>query len=74
MYDFRLSMAVRVRKTMISRRDLILVASGAGILTAAGCASHPPSAARADKRKPLYQASAPEVRDFYRVNRYPAKS
>jgi hypothetical protein len=26
-----------------------------------------------DKRKAQYQANSPEVQDFYRVNRYPAK-
>jgi hypothetical protein len=35
--------------------------------------SSPVPAAPPDKRKAQYQANSPEVQEFYRVNRYPAK-
>jgi len=61
--------------TQIRRRDLVRVVAAAGF---AGIAAGPaaPSDAksvRQDKRRPQYQASSPEVQNFYRVNRYPAK-
>jgi hypothetical protein len=63
---------------MIRRRDLFLAVPAAGALAATGCSMPPSSSAsadaRAEKRKPRYQADSAEVRNYYRVNRYPAKS
>lgn len=60
----------------LRRRDLISMAiAGAG--AAAGAALVEPARAKpvnlADKRKARYQADTAEVRNFYRVNSYPAK-
>ena len=61
----------------VGRRDF-LRALGAG---AAATASAPlaqeaaaDSESNEEKRKARYQANSPDVQDFYRVNRYPAKS
>lgn len=61
----------------IGRRDLLRVlATGAG---AAAVSIVPVKVAAAKDvetakdRKPRYRADSPEVRTFYRVNRYPAK-
>jgi len=61
----------------IGRRDLLrILAAGAGATAAASA----PLAATADdgrdtarKSRARYQASSPDVQNFYRVNRYPAK-
>ena len=57
----------------IGRRDLLRVlAVGAAAATTSAC--NPVDAEDfPDKRKGHYQADAPEVQTFYRVNRYPAK-
>jgi hypothetical protein len=64
-------------KTIIRRRDLLRFAiAGAG---AAAASTLVPETAAAkpidlgDKRKARYQASSAEVRNFYRVNSYPAR-
>jgi hypothetical protein len=64
-------------KTMVRRRDLLsLVVAGAG---AAAVSSVTPGPAAAkpvdlkDKRRARYQANSAEVRNFYRVNSYPAR-
>jgi hypothetical protein len=64
-------------KSLIRRRDLFRAAI-AGVATAATSALIPePADAEAfdlkEKRRARYQANSPEVRDFYRVNSYPAR-
>jgi hypothetical protein len=64
-------------RPIIRRRDLL----GLAIASAAAAAAitgvpEPASAAPVDlraKRKGRYQANSPEVKDFYRVNKYPAR-
>jgi hypothetical protein len=62
---------------MIRRRDLFLLVPATGVAAAVLMGATSQSARtdgpRRDKRRPMYQANSPEVRDFYRVNRYPAK-
>jgi hypothetical protein len=66
------------RKPTIGRRDLLrVVASVGAAATVAGSVSSganelPPNRDRG-KRRSQYQANAPEVRTFYRVNSYPTK-
>jgi hypothetical protein len=64
-------------KAIIRRRDLLRFAiAGAGTAAATTLVPDPATAAPvnlADKRKARYQANSPEVRDFYRVNSYPAR-
>jgi hypothetical protein len=68
------------RKPTIGRRDLLrVVASVGAVATVASSVSPgatetelPPNRDRG-KRKSQYQANAPEVRTFYRVNSYPTK-
>jgi hypothetical protein len=64
-------------KAIIRRRDLLRFAiAGAGTAAATTLVPDPAAAAPvnlADKRKARYQANSPEVRDFYRVNSYPAR-
>jgi hypothetical protein len=59
------------------RRDLFGFAVAGAATVAASTAVTTPAAARPvnleDKRKARYQASSPEVRNYYRVNRYPAR-
>jgi hypothetical protein len=60
----------------IRRRDLFRVAAAVSVTSAAvgavtGTAG--PSKDDRGKRKSQYQANAPEVLTFYRVNRYPVK-
>jgi hypothetical protein len=64
-------------KTTLRRRDLLRFAvAGTG---AAAASTLVPEAAAAkpvdltDKRRARYQANSPEVEDFYRVNKYPAR-
>jgi hypothetical protein len=50
--------------------------AGAGTAAASTLAPDPAAAAPVDlanKRKARYQANSAEVRDFYRVNSYPAR-
>jgi|HubBroStandDraft_2_1064218.scaffolds.fasta_scaffold3143402_1 hypothetical protein len=63
------------QKTKIRRRDLLIAVTATGVAAAmaAKAVSSSATAGRRDKRKPQYQANSPEVQDFYRVNRYPAK-
>jgi hypothetical protein len=65
-------------KTTVRRRDLLRLAiAGAGAAVAAGTVAPQPAAAKpvdlSDKRKARYQANSAEVRNFYRVNSYPAR-
>jgi hypothetical protein len=64
-------------KSLIPRRDLFRAAI-AGAAAAATGALMPETAAAEpvdlkEKRRARYQANSPEVRDFYRVNSYPAR-
>jgi hypothetical protein len=64
-------------KATIHRRDLLRFAiAGAGTAAASTLTPEPASATPVDlanKRKARYQASSAEVRNFYRVNSYPAR-
>jgi hypothetical protein len=64
-------------ETIIRRRDLLrLGIAGVAAAAANTAVSEPASAAPVDlaaKRKARYQANSPEVKDFYRVNRYPTR-
>jgi hypothetical protein len=64
-------------KTDVRRRDLLYVAiAGAGVAVTSVIAAEPVRAKPvnlADKRKARYQSNSVEVRNFYRVNAYPAK-
>ena len=65
------------RKAIIGRRQL-LRAGMTGFFATAASALEPGVAAAdtetdSEKRKARYQADAPEVQDFYRVNRYPKR-
>jgi len=64
-------------KTIIHRRDLLRVAiAGAGAAAASTLVPEPAAAKPVDlkdKRKARYQADSAEVRNFYRVNSYPAR-
>lgn len=61
----------------MSRRHLLRAAIGAAGATAAVAWVSPEATAQTfasqDKRRPRYQANSAEVRNFYRVNRYPAR-
>jgi hypothetical protein len=63
--------------TMIRRRDLLTLAvAGAGAAAATTLVPEPADASPVDlkdKRKARYQPDSAEVRDFYRVNSYPAR-
>jgi hypothetical protein len=64
-------------KTIVRRRDLLnLALAGAGAAAANAVAAEPAAAKPADlkdKRQARYQANSAEVRNFYRVNSYPAR-
>ena len=64
-------------EAIIRRRDLLRFAiAGAGTAAATTLVPDPAAAAPvnlSDKRKARYQANSPEVREFYRVNSYPAR-
>jgi hypothetical protein len=64
-------------KAIIHRRDLLRIAvAGAGAAAASTLAPEPAAATAVDlgnKRKARYQANSAEVRNFYRVNSYPAR-
>jgi hypothetical protein len=60
----------------VHRRDLLRLAiataaATSGALTTEAGAAEP--VGNANKRKARYQANSPEVRNFYRVNSYPAR-
>jgi hypothetical protein len=63
--------------TTIGRRDLLSFAiAGAGVAAASTVVAEQAAAKPVDltdKRKAHYRASSMEVRDFYRVNAYPAR-
>jgi hypothetical protein len=68
------------RKTTIRRRDVLRAVTTMGVVAAASVAALPSEAAETQtaasnrgKRQSRYQANAPEVQNFYRVNSYPAK-
>jgi hypothetical protein len=64
-------------KTIIHRRDLLHFAiAGAGAVAASAVVPETTAAKPVnlrDKRKARYQAKSAEVRNFYRVNNYPAR-
>jgi hypothetical protein len=64
-------------KTIVRRRDLLgLVLAGTGAAVADAVAAELAAAKSVDlkdKRKARYQANSAEVRNFYRVNSYPAR-
>jgi hypothetical protein len=64
-------------RTIIRRRDLLRVAIASAGAAAASTMVAEPAPAKSvdlkDKRKARYQASSAEVRNFYRVNSYPAR-
>ena len=64
-------------KTIVRRRDLLnLALAGAGAAAANAVAPRPAAAKSVDlkdKRQARYQANSAEVRNFYRVNSYPAR-
>jgi hypothetical protein len=63
------------RKVTLGRREFLRTLGG-GVVAAAGSPSGEARALPAnyqDRRKARYQANSPEVQNFYRVNRYPAK-
>ena len=64
-------------KTGIRRRDMLAIAvGGTGAALMNSVKSGPANAKSVDlknKRKARYQGSSAEVRNFYRVNAYPAK-
>jgi hypothetical protein len=64
-------------KTDVRRRDLLYIAiAGAGVAATSVIVAEPVLAKPvnlADKRKARYQSNSVEVRNFYRVNAYPAK-
>jgi hypothetical protein len=65
------------RKTVVRRRDLLgLVLAGVGAAVTNAVAAEPAAAKPVDlkdKRKARYQPNSAEVRNFYRVNSYPAR-
>jgi len=65
-------------KTDVRRRDLLLYVAiaGAGVAVTSAVVTEPVLAEPvnlADKRKARYQANSAEIRNYYRVNAYPAK-
>ena len=66
------------RKATLGRREFLRTLGGGVTLVAApGSLTGEARALPAnyqDRRKARYQANSPEVQNFYRVNRYPAKS
>ncbi|MEI9923088.1 MAG: formate dehydrogenase [Bradyrhizobium sp.] len=64
-------------KAVVRRRDLFgLALAGAGAVVAEVVTAEPAAAKSVDlkdKRRPRYQANSAEVRNFYRVNAYPAR-
>jgi hypothetical protein len=63
------------RKGIVRRRDLlgvVLAGAGAAVASAAASAAATPIDLK-NKRRARYQANSAEVRNFYRVNSYPAR-
>jgi hypothetical protein len=64
-------------KSLIRRRDLFRAAIAGAAAAAASTLVPEPAASEPvdlkEKRRPRYQANSPEVQNFYRVNRYPAR-
>jgi len=64
-------------KKPVRRRDVFGLAAASAISVVASAGASEPVAAELsnlkDKRKARYQANSPEVRNFYRVNRYPSQ-
>ena len=64
-------------KRMVRRRDLLgVVLASAGAAVASSMTPEPAAAQSVDlkdKRRARYQANSAEVRNFYRVNRYPVR-
>jgi hypothetical protein len=65
------------RKATLGRREFFrALGGGVALVAAAGSLAGEARALPAnyqDRRKARYQANSPEVQNFYRVNRYPAK-
>jgi hypothetical protein len=65
------------RKSTLGRREFLRTFGGGVTLVAAAGPlageAHALPANYQDRRKARYQANSPEVQNFYRVNRYPAK-
>ena len=61
----------------IRRRDVFPAAAVGAVIAASGTPADQAAGAEpirsTDKRRARYQADAPEVQNFYRVNRYPAR-
>jgi hypothetical protein len=68
---------VSLLRPSVGRRDFLrLVTSSLAVASAASVPLDQAAAAPApanDKRKARYQATSEEVRNFYRVNRYPGQ-
>jgi hypothetical protein len=64
-------------KTIIRRRDLLRFAvAGAGAAAVSTVVPEPAAAKPVDlkdKRRARYQADSAQVKNFYRVNKYPAR-
>jgi hypothetical protein len=64
-------------RTIVRRRDLlglVLVGTGAAVSNAVAAEPGVPNSVDLkDKRRTRYQANSAEVREFYRVNAYPAR-
>jgi hypothetical protein len=64
-------------KTLVRRRDLFgLALAGAGAAVVSVVSAEPTAAQPVDlkyKRRSRYQPDSAEVRNFYRVNSYPAR-
>jgi hypothetical protein len=68
---------VPIPKTPVRRRDVLRAVTAGLALASAGAvglddAAAAPASAN-DKRKARYRATSAEVRNFYRVNRYPGQ-
>ncbi len=61
------------QEVLVRRRDLLRVMTTSIAVAAASRLDEVEAAplSAAEKRKARYQPNSPEVRDFYRVNRYP---
>jgi len=66
-----------VLRAKMRRRDLFRAAAAGAAIAASGTAASEAAAAEptgsAGKRRARYQPNSPEVQNFYRVNRYPAR-
>ena len=63
--------------SIIGRRDVLGFTAASAVATVASAVASEPVVAEPsnlkDKRKARYQANSPEVKNFYRVNRYPSQ-